>query len=171
MLTQPLLEKLTHLKLTGFRQAYEEQLESPQYADLSFEERLGLLVDLEITRRTNNRFRRRLKTARFPLQATIADLDLSPTRGLNRAQILELAQGAWVRRHLNILVLGATGSGKSFLASALGRAAIEAECNVRYFRTSRLLQTLQFASNFIHHGRINAKILLTHQGFTTKFNE
>jgi DNA replication protein DnaC len=143
MLTQPLLDKLSKLNLSGFRRALEEQMQNPQYAELSFEERLGLLVDIETTRRANNRLRRRLKSARFPLQATIEDLDLSAGRGLKRAQVLELAQGAWVRRHLNLLVLGATGAGKTYLSCALGRAACEAEFTVRYLRTSRLLQTLE----------------------------
>ncbi|MES0397415.1 MAG: IS21-like element helper ATPase IstB [Syntrophobacteria bacterium] len=142
MLTQPLLDKLSKLKLSAFRLALEEQMQNPQYAELSFEERLGLLVDIETTRRANNRLRRRLKSARFPLQATIEDLDLSARRGLKRAQVLELAQGAWVRRHLNLLVIGPTGAGKTYLSCALGRAACEAEFTVRYLRTSRLLHTL-----------------------------
>ena len=143
MLTQPLLDKLSKLKLSAFRLALEEQMQNPQYAELSFEERLGLLVDIETTRRANNRLRRRLKSARFPLQATIEDLDLSARRGLKRAQVLELAQGAWVRRHLNLLVIGPTGAGKTYLSCALGRAACEAEFTVRYLRTSRLLHTLE----------------------------
>lgn len=145
MLTQPLLEKLTQLRLSAFRTALEDQFQNPHYADLSFEERLGLLVDIEITRRTNNRLHRRLKSARFPLQATIEDLDLSASRGLKRAQILELAQAQWIHSHLNVLVLGPTGAGKTYLACALGRAACEAEFNVRYVRTSRLLQSLELA--------------------------
>jgi len=145
MLTQPLLEKLSALKLSGFRTALEEQNQNPHYAELSFEERLGLLVDIETTRRKNNRLQRRIKAARFPLQATLQDLDLSPARGLKRTQVLELAQAEWVRRHLNTLVLGATGAGKTFLACALGRTACEAEFNVRYLRTSRLLQSLALA--------------------------
>lgn len=145
MLTQPLLEKLSQLKLSGFRTGLDEQMQSAQYAELTFEERLGLLVDIEITRRANNSLRRRIKAARFPLQATLEDLDLSPKRGLHRVQILELAQGEWVRRHLNVLVLGATGAGKTFLSSALGRAVAEAEFKVRYVRTSRLLQSLELA--------------------------
>jgi DNA replication protein DnaC len=145
MLTQPLLEKLSQLKLIAFRQALEEQRQNPHYAELSFEERLGLLVDLELTRRTHNRLQRRIQAAHFPLQATVADLDLSPSRGLKRSQILELAQGEWVHRHLNTLVLGPTGAGKTYLAAALGRAACEAECNVRYVRTSRLLHSLELA--------------------------
>lgn len=145
MLTQPLLEKLNKLNLSGFRQALEEQRNNPQYAELSFEERLGLLIDIEITRRDNKRLRSRIKSARFPLQATIEDLDLSAQRGLKRPQVLELAQAAWVGRHLNLLILGATGVGKTYLACALGWAACEAEFSVRYQRTSRLLQTLELA--------------------------
>ncbi len=145
MLTQPLLDKLTQLGLTGFRTALEEQGRHPHYADLTFEERLGLLVDLECTRRSNRLLQRRIKAARFALSATIEDLDLSAKRGLNRGQVLELAQAAWVPRQLNILVLGATGAGKSYLACALGRAACEAGFAVRYERTSRLLQTLELA--------------------------
>ena len=145
MLTQPLLEKLSQLKLSAFRTAFEDQLQNPRYAELSFEERLGLLVDIEITRRTNHHLHRRIHSARFPLQATLEDLDLSTGRGLKRAQVLELAQGDWVRRHLNVLVLGATGTGKTYLSCALGRAACEAEFNVRYLRTSRLLQSIELA--------------------------
>ena len=145
MLTQPLLEKLSQLNLSGFRTALEEQYENPHYAELSFEERLGLLVDVETTRRKNNRLQRRIKAAGFPLQATLQDLDLSPSRGLKRTQILVLAQAEWVQRRLNTLVLGPTGAGKTFLACALGRTACEAEFNVRYWRTSRLLQTLALA--------------------------
>jgi DNA replication protein DnaC len=145
MLTQPLLDKLSQLGLSGFRASLEEQLCSPHYAELSFEERLGLLLDVETTRRQNNRVARRIRAARFPLAATVADLDLAPRRGLKRAQVLHLAQGEWVAHQLNLLVLGATGAGKTFLACALGRAACEAGYTVRYERTSRLLQALTLA--------------------------
>jgi DNA replication protein DnaC len=143
MLTQPLLDKLSKLHLSGFRAALEEQLHNPQYTDLSFEERLGLLVDIETTRRANNSLRRRIQAARFPIVATIEDLDLSAKRGLNRGQVLQLAQGEWVERHLNLMILGATGAGKTYLAGALGRAACQAGFKVRFERTSRLLQSLE----------------------------
>lgn len=139
MLTQPLLDKLTRLRLSAFRAALEEQLHNPQYADLPFEDRLGLLVDRECTHRDNNRLKRRLKAARLPLPATIEDLDLSPSRGLDRRLVLHLAQGEWIRQHLNILVLGPTGVGKTFLACALAHAACRRNFNVCYRRTSRLL--------------------------------
>ena len=145
MLTQPLLDKLAQLRLSAFRAALEEQLHNPQYADLSFEDRLGLLVDHECAHRDNNRLQRRLKAARLSLPATMEDLDLSPARGLDRRLVFQLAQGEWIRQTLNILVLGPTGVGKTFLACALGHAACRQHFNVRYERTSRLLQQTALA--------------------------
>ena len=162
MLTQPLLDKLSQLGLTGFRAALEEQLHSPHYADLSFEERLGLLVDIEATRRANNRLKRRIRMAKFPLPATIEDLDLSARRGLKRAQVLQLAQSEWIGHHLNILVLGPTGAGKTYLASALGRAACQADYNVRYQRTSRLLQALELTHADGSYPQLMRKLARTH---------
>ncbi len=139
MLTQPLLDKLVQLRLPAFRDGLREQLNNPQYTELSFEERLALLVDMEITRRHDRRIQRLIKLAAFPQSATLEDLDLSASRGLERRFILELAQSNWIDRHLNTLVLGPTGSGKSFLSCALGLAACRTNHSVRYFRTSRLL--------------------------------
>ena len=145
MLTQPLFDKLTQLRLSAFRVALEEQLHNPQYADLTFEDRLGLLIDRECTHRDNNRLKRRLKAARLPLPATMEDLDLSASRGLDRRLILHLAQGEWIQQHLNILVLGPTGVGKTFLSSALAHAACRYNFNVRYYRTSRLLHETELS--------------------------
>ena len=131
MLTQPLLDKLTQLRLSAFRAALEEQLHNSQYADLPFEDRLGLLVDCECTHRDNNRLQRHLKAARLSLPATLEDLDLSPSRGLDRRLVLQLAQGEWICQHLNILVLGPTGVGKTFLACALAHAACRHNFNIR----------------------------------------
>ncbi len=142
MLTQPLLDKLTQLRLSAFRAALEEQLHNPQYVELPFEDRLGLLVDRECIRRDNNRLQRRLKTARLPLPATIEDLDLSPSRGIDRRLVLQLAQGEWISHHLNILVLGPTGVGKTFLSCALAHSACRHNFTVRYLRTSRLLHQM-----------------------------
>ena len=145
MISQTLSEKLLQLRLTAFREGLREQAANPHYADLSFEERLLLLVELECTRRSGSRIQRRLKLAEFPLPATLEDLDFSPERGLDRRQILELAQGTWIDNALNILILGATGTGKTFLASALGVAACRSGYSVRYLRTSRFLHTLAHA--------------------------
>jgi len=145
MLTQPLLDKLSRLRLGALRVALEEQLQSTQYADLPFEDRLGLLVDRECTQRDNNRLKRRLQTAKLPAPATIEDLNMSASRGLDRRLILHLAQGEWIRQHLNILVLGPTGVGKTFLSCALAHSACRYDFTVRYYRTSRLLHQLSLA--------------------------
>jgi DNA replication protein DnaC len=157
MLTQPLLDKLTQLRMPAFRAALEEQLHNPQYSDLPFQDRLGLLVDRECIRRDNNRLQRRLRTARLPLPATVEDLDLSPSRGIDRRLVLQLAQGEWINQHLNILVLGPTGVGKSFLACALAHSACRHNFTVRYQRTSRLLQLITLA----HADGSYAKLLNT----------
>jgi DNA replication protein DnaC len=106
---------------------------------LPFEDRLGLLVDCECTYRDNNRLQRRLKAARLQLPAAVEDLDLSPSRGIDRRLVLQLAKGEWIARHLNILILGPTGAGKTFLACALSHPACRRGFSVRYQRTSRLL--------------------------------
>jgi len=142
MLTQPLFDKLRQLRLPGFRAALEEQLQNPHYAELSFEERLTFLVDRECTRRQNNRLQRHLKAARLALPATIEDLDFSPSRGIDRKLVLELAQGDWIHRHLNVIILGPTGVGKTFFSCALGHVACRQGFTVRYQRTSRLLHDI-----------------------------
>ena len=162
MLQQPLLDKLSQLRLNAFRTALEEQWLTPHYADLAFEERLGLLLDIEVTQRTHNRLQRRIRAAKFSLPATLQDLDLSPQRGLKRTQILQLAQGEWIQYHLNLLISGATGAGKSYLACCLGRAACERDFHVRYFRTSRLLQTLALAQADGSYAQFLAKLARIH---------
>ena len=147
MLTQPLLDKLIQLHLPSFREGLQEQLRNPQYSELAFEERLALLVDLECTHRHDRRIQRRVRLAGFPQSASIEDLDLSATRGLERRFVLELSQCVWIANHLNTLVLGPTGSGKTFLASALGLSACRNDHTVRYFRTSRLLFQLAQSHN------------------------
>jgi DNA replication protein DnaC len=145
MISQTLMEKLLELRLPAFRDGLREQISNPQYAQLSFEDRLLLLVDLECTRRLDSRTKRRLKLAEFPMQATMEDLDFSPERGLERRLVLELSQCNWVDKALNIFVSGATGTGKSYLACSLGVAACKSGYSVRYLRTARFLHTLNHA--------------------------
>jgi DNA replication protein DnaC len=142
MTDSALFDKLLQLRIPAFRAGLQEQQSNPQYAELSFEDRLTLLVDLECTRRSDNRLHRHLKLAEFPIQAAIEELDFTPGRGLDRRQILELAQGNWIYNHLNLLIIGPTGCGKSYLASAFGSSACRSGFNVRYLRTSRLLHEL-----------------------------
>ena len=145
MLVQPLMDQLAELRLRGMRDALEEQLQNPQYAELPFEDRLGLLVERECVRRQDNRRTRRLKQARLKERARIEEFDFSGGRGVERAQVLELTGCQWLARHLNVIVLGPTGAGKTFLACALGHAACVNDLGVRYQRTSRLLCELALA--------------------------
>lgn len=143
-MTHPsLFDKLLQLRIPAFRAGLREQESKPQYAELSFEERLTLLVDLECTRRVDNRLHRQLKLAEFPLRATMEELDFTPGRGLDRRLILELAQGNWIHNYLNLLIMGPTGCGKTYLACALGSSACRGGFKVRYVRTSRLLHQLE----------------------------
>jgi len=145
MLVQPLLDKLTRLRLPAFRRGLEEQLTSSKYADLSFEERLAILIDLECVYRDNNRLQRRLKKAQLHLPASIEDFDFSPARGIDKNLVLELAQGAWITNHLNAIVSGPTGAGKTFLGCALGHSACRMDYIVQYFRLPRFLHDLKLA--------------------------
>jgi DNA replication protein DnaC len=142
MLVQPLLDKLTQLRLPAFREGLQEQFHNPQYTQLAFEERLAMLVDQECTSRTDRRVQRRTQAAAFPFPALIEDMDFSASRGLDRRFVLELAQCSWIDNHLNVIVAGPTGAGKTFLACAFGQSACRCNFTVRYFRTSRLLQQI-----------------------------
>ena len=133
------IDKLHALALTGMARALTDQPERPDYADLGFEERLGLLVDREIQDRENRRLARHLKAARLRSDAVIEDLDLRGPRGLDRSTVLGLAEGHWVTAHRNVLVTGPTGVGKTFLACALAHAAIRRGHTALYLRVPRLL--------------------------------
>jgi DNA replication protein DnaC len=140
-----LYDQLLELRLPAFREALREQQANPKYTDLTFEDRLALLVDHECVRRRENRIQRNIQAAAFPMQAAFEEIDFSPARGLDRRSLLELGQCNWISSRHNILVLGPTGSGKSFMASAFGHAAARNGFTVRYQRTSRLLHTLSLA--------------------------
>jgi DNA replication protein DnaC len=142
---QTLLDQLAALRLPAFRQALEAQFTSPHYDVLSFEERLALLVEQEHLQRQDNRLRRRLRQARFQQTAMIQDIDFSAKRGLQRQFVLQLAQNTWIRKGLNLIVLGPTGAGKTFISCALGRAACEQDLTVRYFRLPRFFQEIKTA--------------------------
>jgi len=145
MISQTLMDKLLQLRLPAFRDGLREQSANPQYAELSFEDRLLLLVDLECTRRLDHRTQYHIKLAGFPMQARIEDVDFSPDRGLDRRLILELVLGNWIDNALNIIIGGATGTGKTFLACALGTAACRLGYSVRYLHTARFLISLNHA--------------------------
>jgi DNA replication protein DnaC len=141
LLTQP-LDKLETLGVFGMVLGLREQLESNQYLNLSFDERLGLLVDREAETRDSRRLALRLKAAKLRQEATVEDLDFRAPRGLDRSVVLSLAQAGWVAAHHNLLITGPTGAGKSFVACALTHAAIRRGHTALYVRTPRLLAEL-----------------------------
>lgn len=142
---QILLDQLAVLRLPAFREALEQQFASPDYDQLPFEERLALLVDHECVRKGQNRVQRRIHQARFQQTAWVQDIDFSAKRGLERQQVLQLAQTTWVTKGLNLIILGPTGAGKTFLGCALGHAACQQDLTVRYFRLPRLFQSIKVA--------------------------
>lgn len=145
MLITPTLEQLRSLGLTGMARALTEQLETAEYQALSFEERLGMLVDRESQDRANRRLERNLKAAKLRLSACVEDIDFRHPRGLDRAVVLTLASGHWVQTHQNLLIVGPTGAGKSYLACALTQAAVRAGHTALYLRAPRLLDDLAIA--------------------------
>lgn len=142
MLNNPSLEKLRALRLTGMADAFQEQLTKP-LPDLDFEARLGFLIEREWLLRENRKMTRRLSQAKLQQAACIEDLDFKHPRGLNKASIIELAHGQWIRQHLNLLITGPTGCGKTYLACALAHKACLTGFTSRYYRLPRLWNELK----------------------------
>jgi len=161
MLIHPTLETLKTLKLTGMGQALSEQLEMPDIAELSFEERLGLLVDRELTERRDRRFKTRLRQAKLRLSAQVEDIDYRHPRGLDHSVMLRLATCEWIRDHHQVLITGPTGVGKTWLACALGQKACREGYSVLYLRLPRFLQELPMAKGDGRYGKVMAQLAKT----------
>jgi len=145
MMNHPTLEKLTELRLSGMKEALCEQQGMPDIDELDFEERLGLLVDRELTVREDRRLKTRLRTARLRQQAAIEDLDYRHPLGLDKSLIRDLASCQWIRRHLNLLITGPTGVGKTWISCALAHKACRTGYTAQYRRLSRLFDELSYA--------------------------
>src|SRR5499425_2340253 len=154
MLTQPTLDKLQTLRLAGMYQALVEQLQMPDIAALTFEERLGLLVDRELTERENRRLTTRLRQAKLRQTACIEDIDYRHPRGLEKAVMAQLTTCQWVREHHNVLITGPTGIGKTWLGCALGHQACRAGLTALYLRLPRFLQELPMAKGDGRYGKL-----------------
>lgn len=145
MLQQPIMDKMAAMKLSGMLEGLREQMENSQYKKLSFEERIGLLLDREWNLRQTRKLNRRVRVARFREPAVMEDLKISKKRGLDRSQVLYLALGEWIREKLNTIITGPTGAGKTYLACALGNAACRNGFTVRYFQLTRLFEKLKMS--------------------------
>jgi len=145
MLMHPTLEKLRTLQLRGMQAALEDQQRTPEVDSLTFEERLGLLLDREETHRANRRLTSRLKAAKLRQPASVEDIDYRAKRQLDRALILELSGCSWIARAHNLLITGPTGVGKTFIACALANKACREGYKVLYQRLPRLLHDLEIA--------------------------
>jgi DNA replication protein DnaC len=150
VLIQPTIDKLNAMRLYAMAQAFQEQVANPNMAQLSFQERFGLIVDHQMTVLENTRMQSRLKAAKLRLPACIEDLDFRPDRGMDRSQVMSLTGNQWVRGKQNILITGPTGAGKSYMACALAQKACRDGHTTFYQRTPRLFHELAVAR---HDGR------------------
>ena len=157
MLSPQTIQTLRHLRLRGMAEAYEQQLAQPSANDLSFDERLSMLVGFEATARENRKLSRNTRLAKFRVQACLEDIDYRVHRGLQKSQVAALGSCEWVLKHQNVCVTGPTGTGKTFLACAFGLQACRQGLTVRYFRLPRLFEALRLA-----HGDGSYPRLMSH---------
>lgn len=151
-----LIAQLRTLKLAGMADAFEQQLEQPStHDDLSFHERFSLLIDREACSRSNTRVARLLKGAQLKIQAQPDEVNYTHPRGLQKSAFAALLSGQWISGHQNVFLTGPTGCGKTYLGCVLATQACRQGYSVRYFRTSRLLETLSIA----HHDGRFAKLI------------
>ncbi len=148
------VDALSRLRLEGMMDALEFQQRSPQFYNLSFDERLSHLLNAELTYRDERRMARLLRTAKLRLGASIESLDFHGSRGLERSQILSLASAGWVSNHDQVAILGPTGVGKTYVACALAHAAIRKGYSALYLRYPRLLEELTIARGDGRFGRL-----------------
>jgi DNA replication protein DnaC len=161
VLNEQTMTKLYGMKLNGMAEGYEQQRQQPQMADLSFDERLGLLVDRQWQWREQRALATRLRSAKFKLEACIEDITYRASRGLKRAQIDQLASSEWVGYHQNVILTGPTGTGKTYLACALGQKACRDGYRVRYYVTAKLFRELSAAHLDGSFMRLSSRLLKT----------
>lgn len=139
------LDQLTQLRFHGMADALRDQMAQPGSERLSFLERLGLLLDREISDRASRSLAARLSRAKLHQSASIEEIDYRASRGLDQTQLLHLASCDYIRNHLNIIITGPTGTGKSYVACALAHKACLEGFRARYHRLPRLMEELSLA--------------------------
>lgn len=158
MLTQQTLDKMNAMKLAGMADAFQQQLRAGEHARLSFEERLGLLIDGEWSAREQRKLTRRLRVARLRYAASLEDVNFKHPRALDRTQVLSLGNCGWVQSRHNLLITGPTGIGKSYLACAFVERACRRGFSASYLRLPRLLQQLAVARGDGSYERLLARL-------------
>ena len=158
MLIEQTLDKLNTMKLGAMADACQQQIQTAEAAPLSFEERFGLLVDAEWTAREQRKLQRRLRTAKLRHPATLEAVDFTHPRRLNRQQVLTLGTCAWVAERHNLILLGPTGIGKSFLCCAFVERACRRGFTARYVRMPRLLHKLAVGRGDGSYARLLARL-------------
>lgn len=154
MLKNQTVEALLRLKLLGMAQGYQQQLEQPATHDLAFDERLALLVLMEETTRDERRQIRLLRLARLRQpSACVEDIDYRHPRGLERSRMAQIVSCDFIRQRQNLHITGPTGTGKSWLACALGQAACRQGLSARYERVPRLLESLRLSKGDGSYGK------------------
>ena len=146
MVNMTTVTKLQEMKLSTMASAFQEQMEKPDYQNLSFEERVGLMVDQEWTIRKNNHMNRLMKGAGFSVPgACVENIEYVPERKLNKELLTTLSTCNYIREHHNVILLGPTGSGKTYIGCALGVSAVRNFMKVKYVRLPELLTELAIA--------------------------
>jgi DNA replication protein DnaC len=154
LLIHPTLEQLRQLGLAGMARAFEELADNARGAELDHAEWLGLLLDRELADRQDRRLRARLRYARLRHNAAVEDVDYRTARGLDRALFQKLAQGNWIKEQQNLIIVGPSGVGKSWLACALGHRACRDNLSVLYQRIPRLFSDLALARGDGRYARL-----------------
>ena len=162
MLVHATVDKMTAMHLTAMAEAFQRQFASAQFADLSFEDRVGLLIDQEWTAREQRKLQRRLQVANLRHQASLEDIDWqAPRRGLDKALVASLATCAWIPQHQNLVIIGPTGIGKSWLADAFAERACRVGYSAYRVRVPRLLHDLAVARGDGSYTRLLAQLTKT----------
>ena len=145
MLSQQTFQQLQALRLHAMAEALKLQLDNASLQSLSFEERFGMLIQVEVDQRDGRRVDKLVKAAKFKVPASAEDIDFRASRGIDRSLMSSLMTGDWVRKAQNLIVTGPTGVGKTWITCALGHRAARLGLPVIYRRLPRLLEELEIA--------------------------
>lgn len=161
MLNQATVDKMQEMRMPAMAEAFAEQLRSSQHSELSFDERVGLLVDAEWTSRQQRKLTRRLKAAKLRYPASLEDVNYRASRGLDRQVVLSLGSCTWIEEHQNVILTGPTGTGKTYLACALVERTCRSGYSASYVRGPRLLHDLAVARADGSYGRLLVRLAKT----------